>query len=82
MSGFIDAFVAKLNRAGSKLIYSTYLGGSGGEFFVLEGGIGIAVDRFGQAHLTGPTNLSDFRNKDLLQPAFGDGLPGMPLSQS
>jgi hypothetical protein len=34
-----DAFVAKLNAAGSALVYSTYLGGSGD-----DGGNGIAVD--------------------------------------
>jgi hypothetical protein len=37
--GCYDAFVAQLNAAGSALVYSTYLGGSG-----LDGGIGIAVD--------------------------------------
>src|SRR5262249_34253343 len=34
-----DAFVAKLNAAGSALVYSTYLGGGG-----RDGGSGIAVD--------------------------------------
>ena len=37
--GGFDAYVAKLNPAGSSLIYSTYLGGSGDDF-----GRGIAVD--------------------------------------
>jgi len=49
------AFVAKLNAAGSALVYSTYLGGS-----VSESGNGIAVDSAGNAYLTGATWSSDF----------------------
>ena len=37
-----DAFVAKLNPAGSALVYSTYIGGIAG-----DQGIGIAVDAAG-----------------------------------
>ena len=37
--GGIDAFVAQLDPAGSTLIYSTYLGGSG-----FDEGYGIAVN--------------------------------------
>ena len=48
-----DAFVAKLNAVGTALVYSTYLGGSGGDF-----GRGIAVDGAGQAYVTGWTNTS------------------------
>ncbi|MBI3014117.1 MAG: SBBP repeat-containing protein [Candidatus Tectomicrobia bacterium] len=55
MSGFTDAFVAKLNDAGSALVYSTYLGGSGGET-----GFGIAVDASGNAYVTGSTGSSNF----------------------
>ena len=43
-----DAFVAKLNPAGSALVYSTYLGGSG-----VDEGTGIAVDSAGNAYVTG-----------------------------
>jgi hypothetical protein len=38
--GGTDAFVAKLNAAGSALVYTTYLGGSANDY-----GLGIAVDR-------------------------------------
>src|SRR5204862_226070 len=31
LSGFMDAFVTKINAAGKALVYSTYLGGSGGD---------------------------------------------------
>jgi uncharacterized repeat protein (TIGR01451 family) len=50
-----DAFVTKLNPAGSALAYSTYLGGSSFEF-----GYGIAVDAAGSAYLTGRTHSGDF----------------------
>src|SRR2546426_7456735 len=50
-----DAFVTKLNAAGSGLVYSTYLGGSG-----FEQGIGIAVDSAGNAYVTGYTQSTDF----------------------
>jgi hypothetical protein len=51
----LDAFVVKLNPSGSGLVYSTYLGGSGGEF-----GNGIAVDPWGNAYATGFTRSTDF----------------------
>jgi hypothetical protein len=50
-----DAFVSKLNAAGTALIYSTYLGGSAG-----EGASAIVVDASGSAYVTGYTNSSDF----------------------
>jgi hypothetical protein len=53
--GFSDAFVSKLNAAGSELIYSTYLGGND-----LEEGFGIAVDALGNAYITGDTNSLNF----------------------
>jgi hypothetical protein len=49
------AFVAKLNSAGSALVYSTYLGGSG-----QDGSNAIAVDSAGSAYVTGWTCSSDF----------------------
>jgi len=53
--GFGEAFVTKLNPTGSALVYSTYLGGSGG-----ESGRGIAVDTLGNAYVTGGTSSTDF----------------------
>ncbi len=50
-----DAFVAKLNSAGSQVLYMVYLGGSG-----YDGANGIAVDASGNAYLTGVTESSDF----------------------
>jgi hypothetical protein len=53
--GGLDAFVSKLNAAGSALLYSTYLGGRD-----VEGGNGIAVDASGNAYVTGGTLSSNF----------------------
>ena len=55
LGGTSDAFVTKLNPAGSGLVYSTYLGGSGG-----DNGMGIAVDASGNAYITGYTSSADF----------------------
>jgi hypothetical protein len=50
-----DAFLTNLNKAGSKLVYSTCLGGSRGEL-----GNGLALDQDGNAYLTGDTSSEDF----------------------
>jgi hypothetical protein len=63
-----DAFVAKINPTGSALIYSTYLGGSGGEV-----GESIAVDSAGNVYVVGYTNSTNFPTKKPLQPAYGGG---------
>ncbi|TMH84545.1 MAG: hypothetical protein E6H44_14880, partial [Betaproteobacteria bacterium] len=55
LGGFSDAFVTKINAAGTALVYSTYLGGSS-----VESGIGIAVDAAGAAYVTGYTQSADF----------------------
>jgi hypothetical protein len=69
--GDADAFVAKLNAAGSDLIYSTYLGGGAGSGG--EAGQGIAIDGAGNAYVTGATDAADFPTADPLQPAYGGG---------
>ena len=53
--GPVDAFVTKLNAAGSALVYSTYLGGGGD-----DRGFDIAVDSSGNAYVTGQTDSGDF----------------------
>src|SRR5207248_9874980 len=50
-----DAFVTKLNAAGSAAIYSTMLGGTGS-----DGASGIAIDASGNTWLTGTTGSTDF----------------------
>jgi hypothetical protein len=54
-NGRTEAFVTKLNAAGSALDYSTFLGGMNE-----DEGRGIAVDGEGRAYVTGNTNSSDF----------------------
>jgi hypothetical protein len=54
-NGGNDAFVSKLDETGSSLAYSTYLGGSSGDF-----GLGIAVDAAGNAYVAGDTRSSNF----------------------
>jgi hypothetical protein len=53
--GSHDAFVTKLNRTGSALAYSTFLGGGSS-----ENGLGIAAGRGGSAYVTGFTESADF----------------------
>jgi len=48
--GDIDAFYAKLNAAGSALLYATYLGSTENDF-----GEGIALDAAGRAYVAGTT---------------------------
>ncbi len=57
--GTNDGFVAKLNAAGTALVYSTYMGGNevGGD----QGAFGgVAADAAGNAYLAGSTNAPDF----------------------
>ncbi len=49
--GFYDAFVAKVSAAGNYLVYCGYLGGSG-----YEAGLGLSVDSWGCAYVTGFTS--------------------------
>jgi len=57
--GFTDAFVTKLNASGSELVYSTFLGGTGG-MRERDKGRGIAVDGMGSAYVTGLTQSADY----------------------
>ena len=54
-NGSGDAFVAKLNAAGSALVYSTFIGGNSSDY-----GHGIAVDTSGNVFVTGDTNSPTF----------------------
>jgi uncharacterized repeat protein (TIGR01451 family) len=59
-----DAFVAKVTVAGTRLAYSTYLGGNGD-----DRGDAIAIDGSGGAYVTGTTLSSNF---PLQSPIHGD----------
>jgi hypothetical protein len=54
-AGFNDAFVTKINPAGTAVVYSTYLGGSD-----IDWGYSIAIDGAGSAYVSGWTDSPDF----------------------
>ncbi len=69
IGGNTDAFVAKLNAAGTALLYSTYLGGSGDDL-----GSGIALDALGNAFVIGSTTSSNFpTTPGAVQTTYGGG---------
>jgi hypothetical protein len=55
LAGVTNAFVTKLNSAGSGLIYSTFVGGTGS-----DAAAAIAIDSGGNAYITGNTSSTDF----------------------
>jgi hypothetical protein len=63
----VDAFVTKLD-SGGRLVYSTYLGGSG-----VDTASRVAMDGSGNAYITGSTNSSDFPTKNALQASYLGG---------
>ncbi len=67
-SSSFDAFVSKLNAAGSGLIYSTYFGGKEN-----ENGSGIALDSFGHVYLAGNTGSANFPTINSIQSDYGGG---------
>jgi len=60
-----NAFVTKLNPAGSGLTYSTYLGGS-----TADVAVGISLDSFNEAYITGTTLSVDFPSVNPFQSAL------------
>src|SRR5439155_15870535 len=64
--GDADAFVARLDGTGSRLIYSTYLGGSGSELgpgaYIVgrDPVVSIALTPSGEAYVTGATSSPNF----------------------
>ncbi len=71
--GTVDAFVAKVNAAGTALVYAGYIGGTD-----LDQGTGIAVDGSGNAYVTGVTSSSEASfpvtvGPDLTFGGFNDG---------
>jgi hypothetical protein len=64
--GTLDAFVAELNPAGTALLYSTYLGGTGDDT-----GVGIAIDNNKNVYITGQTASTNFPTASPTQSANG-----------
>jgi hypothetical protein len=50
-----DGFVTKINPAGTKLVYSTYIGGTGDDYIE-----NLAIDPSGNAYVTGSTDSADY----------------------
>jgi beta-propeller repeat-containing protein len=63
-----ELFVAKLNRTGSAILYSTYLGGVS-----LELAGDIEVDSQGNAYITGSTGSAEFPVVNAIQPTINPG---------
>lgn len=78
--GFVrtgDAFVAKLNPTGTKLLYSTYLGGSRD-----DAGLAIAIDNSGNAYVAGATASMNFPTTANAYQSILRGVGGEPLHAS
>ena len=71
-----DAFITKMNHAGSALNYSTYLGGRGNEV-----GYAIAVDNLTRAHVTGWTDSMDFPTERALYDSLNGIKPDAFIAQ-
>ncbi len=68
--GYQTGWISKLSSTGANLVYSTYLGGSGGTDLV----IGVALDSAGNSYFMGYTNSPDFpTTPGVFQPYFGGG---------
>jgi hypothetical protein len=69
LGGFSNAFVAKLDPSGSKLLYSTFLGGSSYDY-----GLALAIDQYGNAYVTGSTQSPNFPVLNAIQSGYsGNG---------
>lgn len=69
--GAHDIMAAKIGPDGTKLVYSTYLGGSGDEI-----GNAIVVDTAGVAYVGGSSNSTDFPASFAFQSANRGGIDG------
>ncbi|HEU0008411.1 MAG TPA: SBBP repeat-containing protein [Verrucomicrobiae bacterium] len=69
-----DAFVAKLNPAGTGFDFLTYLGGT-----KLDGAVGLALDSAGNTFVTGYTDSDDF---PVTPGALSTNLPGKKIPRT
>ena len=59
-AGGSNDFVTELNPTGSELVFSTYVGGSGGSAVLQDAASDIALDSAGNTYIAGGTHSSDF----------------------
>lgn len=69
--GIRDAFVTKLDPSGSRMIFSTYLGGRATDF-----GYSVHLDRHGDLLVSGTTDSADFPTRFPVQREYGGGGDG------
>jgi hypothetical protein len=67
-AGNVDAFVTKLNPAGTALVYSTYIGGSG-----IDIARDLAIDATGAVYITGETTSSNYPRRNAYDNFYGGG---------
>jgi hypothetical protein len=79
LGGGSDAFVTELNSAGSQLIFSTYLGGSGNED---DAGFGAIATNGGNIYVTGDTDSTNFPTQSPYQGASGGGADAFVVTYS
>jgi len=76
--GLYDGFIAKLNPDGTRLVYSSYLGGTHSYASPIVGWDGagaVAVDTAGNAYIAGYTQSDDFpTTSGAFQPTPGGGI--------
>jgi len=70
-----NCFVVKLNAAGNRMLYGTYLGGS-----KRDGCMAVAIDAAGNVYVTGGTESMDFPStENAFQPVFRMGSKDLDL---
>jgi hypothetical protein len=74
--GAYDAFITKLNAAGSAILYSSFLGGG-----AYDEAHGIAVDAAGSAYVTGITASGDFPTEGAFQATYAGGIEALVIRQ-
>jgi hypothetical protein len=72
LRGSIDAFVTKLSGDGSRILWSTYYGGSKANSDQFDGG-SLAVDETGRIWIDGTTNSPDLPMRNPAQASYGGG---------
>ena len=72
LNGSVDAFVTKFSADGSRILWSTYYGGSKANSDQFLGG-SLATDQAGRVWFTGMTNSLDLPRRNPSQAVYGGG---------